>query len=282
MRRAGVAARVTRGAAPVAALVCAGCFDWQSLEAACSRPVGAPDVAVDYVIHLLPEDAGITDASTCADPFWDSVPELRLGTPRPTDNTLDCRFVWQPARTAGVADLIHGCCKVTDTDLRAENDDTTHDLDVFNDDSFEYILTRRPNTRDGTTSKVTINIKASVLDASHNGEDFVRSYEASVVARADRNGTVEPKETINNPMLDMGYNLTWRANVGFAVPAPHVAGCGFMMSDVDGENGARTMWNAYGAEFDDINKAAKWGRCLFSCTPPPLDPASSAVPSSAQ
>jgi hypothetical protein len=249
----------------VACLVSAGCFDWESLspEAACSRPVGAPDVAANYVIHLLPAGTEITDSNTCAEPFWDTVPRIDLERVNPTNNMLSCRMVWEPARTAGAQNVVHGCCVATDTDLQAAYDPTTLDQDVYNDDAFEYYLTLRPNTRDDTTTKVAINIKASIWDVDFPNGDFNTSYDAEVVARANTDG-----QTINDAAsLDTGYTIKWRANIGFTVPAPHVAGCGFMMSDND--DGVRMLWNAYGTGRNDINDETKWGRCLFSCTPPP-------------
>jgi len=244
--------------------VCAGCFDWESLspEAACSRPVGAPDVAADYVIHLLPADAVITDSNTCSEAFWRSVPEIKLETANTTNNTsLSCRIVWDPARTPEAEDVVHACCVAADTDLQATREPATRDQEVFFDDSFEYYLTLRPNTRDDTTTKVAINILASVWDVDG---DYDTSYDAGVVARASTDG-----QTINDAaMPDTGYTIKWRAKVGFRVPAPHVAGCAFMMSDNDA-GAERMLWNAYGAGRNDINDETKWGRCLFSCTPPP-------------
>jgi hypothetical protein len=252
----------------VICLVSAGCFDWESLspEAACSRPVGAPDIAADHVIHLLPAGAAVMDSSTCSESFWSSAPEIRLERVNPTNNTLSCRIMWEPARTAGAQDVVHGCCVATDTDLQATYDSTTRDQDVYNDDSFEYYLTLHPNTRDDTTTKVSINIQASIWDVDFPDGDFDNlstSYDAGVIARTNTDG-----QTINDvATLDTGYTIKWRANVGFRVPAPHVAGCGFMMSDND--NGVRMLWNAYGTGRNDINDETKWGRCLFSCTPPP-------------
>jgi len=251
----------------LAAVVCAGCFDWESLspEAACTRPAGAPDVAADYVIHVLPPGAVITDSSTCSEPFWPSVPEIRLETANTTNNaSLSCRMVWDPARTSGAQDVVHGCCAAADTDLEATRVPAIRDQDVYFDDSFEYYLTLHPNRRDDTTTKVAINILASVWDADFAGGDFNPSYDAGVVARAATDG-----QTVNDPaMPDTGYTIKWQANVGFRVPAPHVAGCAFMMSDNDA-GAERALWNAYGAGRNDINDEAKWGRCLFSCTPPP-------------
>ena len=121
--------------ATVAAVMCAGCFDWESLspEAACSRAVGAPDMAADYVIHLLPAGATITDSNTCSEPLWTSVPELKLQPVNPTNNLLSCRIVWEPAPTAEGPDVVHGCCVVTDTDLQATHGPTPRDQEVYFD-----------------------------------------------------------------------------------------------------------------------------------------------------
>jgi hypothetical protein len=247
----------------VASLVSAGCFPWESLspEVACSGAVAAPDA--DYVIQLLPAGAAITESNTCSEPFWASVPEIQLGGYRTTTNTLSCRLVWEPAQTVGAEDVVHGCCVATDTDLQAVHDATTLDQPVFDDDAFEYYLTRLPNTVDDTTTKVAINIRASVWDADFAVMEFDTSYDAGVDARANTDG-----QTINDAaMLDTGYTIKWRANVGFTVTAPHVAGCGFLMSDNDAGM-TRGLWNAYGGGREDINDETKWGRCLF-CAPPP-------------
>ena len=152
---------------------------------------------------------------------------------------------------------------VADQDLQAAINVTTHDLEVWGDDSFEYYLTWQPKTIDDTTSKIAINAQGSVWDVDFDNDNFYdTSYEAAVDARATAEGTVN-----DTAMPDIGYTIRWRANVGFPVPAPHVAGCGFMISDNDA--GVREVWNAFGPGREDINDPSKWGKCLFSCTPPP-------------
>lgn len=250
----------------VASLVCAGCFDWESLspETVCSGVARAPGMAADYVIHLLPADAVIMDSNTCSEPFWDSVPVIKLEPDNPTNNCLRCRIVWEPGM-AEAEDVIHGCCEATDADLQAVYEPTAPDQLVYEDDAFEYYLTQRPNTLDDTTTKVAINITASVWDADFDNDmPFDASYDAGVVARVNTAG-----QTINDAAtLDTGYTIKWRANVGFTVSAPHVAGCGFLMSDNDAGMG-RMLWNAYGTGRDDINDPTKWGQCVFLRTPPP-------------
>lgn len=245
----------------IGALLSAGCLDWESLSReACSGAVNAPDVAADYVIHRVP--VGETVPALCSDAFWTTVPVIELEDVNPTNNTVSCRMVWNPAQMPGGIDVVYGCCVAADQDLEATYDAAARDVEIYTDDSFEYYLTLRPKTVDDTTSKIALNIRGSVWDVDFDDEYYDVSYDGGVDVQAVTEGTINDAAT-----LDVGYAIRWRANVGFTVPAPHVAGCAFMVSDNDA--GVREVWNAFGTGREDINDPTKWGRCLFSCTPPP-------------
>jgi hypothetical protein len=223
-------------------------------EPVCNDPA---DAGAQYLIHRLPAGTPINLTSgLCTEPFWSTVPPVAFLGPNATNNTADCRLVWQP----GSPDVIFGCCQVGDTDLRGHM--TTADSEVYLDDGIEYLLKSNLVAEfDATTSKIQINLDGVYADKNFDGGVQNTLYDAHVISVSKITGTK------NDTKPDTGYSIKWRADVGFTVVPPHLGKCDFVLSDLDLDGGVevRTTWASYGT---NDNHPTDWGTCMLSCSTP--------------
>jgi hypothetical protein len=193
------------------------------------------------------------------------------GAVNETDNSADCRLVWQ----SGDPTTIQGCCRVQDTYLVASTaaDDPPHHLhgggDAPPDDRLEMGFS--PNlepTNIGGSVSVEMNNREGSGGESPGGRPTYQD-----VRWLDGGGFDASTDWVTKARVartdGLEYTLEWRAELPFDVTAGGTHLCNAVITDVDRferEDGERAERRgamapfANEANFDDFRT---WGCCFF-------------------